>query len=113
MQRIYVPHTARHKWPKGHGSRCPKMPTDEPASLLQRAIAAPGVGGGKLWIASGRWCFCCHRSPSEGNDAWHGFPVIGGEVDERVLEALQAEGAIDARQRRRLRSQRALPDAWP
>lgn len=102
-----------HKWPKGFGSLCPRMAEHEPGELLERAISVPDVGENKLWVASGEWCFCCHPSAHAGPDAWHGFPVIGGDVDERVLQALEDAGIIDARAKRRLRKQRALPEAWP
>lgn len=112
MPREYVP-SKKHKYPKGFGSLCPNMTTSEPIELLKKAIAVPGAGANKLWIASGRWCFCAHPSPNEGSDAWHGFPIIGGDVDERVLRALLREGRITRREMSRLRSQRKLPEAWP
>ena len=113
MSRVYVPSVEKHKWPKGYGSLCPKMPLDVPAGLLEQAIEVPAVGANKLWAASGRWCFCAHPSPGAGPEAWHGFPVTGAEVDERVLDALQAGGLINPRERRNLRRQRQLPEAWP
>jgi hypothetical protein len=113
MPRTYVPHT-KHKWPKGYGSLCPAMPEAEPGTLLDKAIAVPGVGeDSKLWFAIGRWCFCAHRSPHAGPDAWHGFPVIGGDVDERVLRALRDQEYITRREMRQLRAQRELPEEWP
>ncbi len=112
MPRAYVPHE-KHKWPKGHGSLCPKMSQEEPKELLVKAIAVPGVGANKLWVAFGRWCFCAHPSPQAGPDAWHGFPVIGGDVDERVLRELLDQGHITPREMRQLRAQRELPEAWP
>jgi hypothetical protein len=113
VPRIYVPYREKHEWPKGYGSLCPDMPEEAPAELLRRAVAVPGVGINKLWTASGRWCFCAHPSPHAGDDAWHGFPVIGGDVDERVFTALVGAGVITARERRRLRAQRELPESWP
>jgi hypothetical protein len=113
MPRSYVPWPEKHKWPKGYGSLCPRMPDGEPAGLLARAISLPEVAANALWVASGRWCFCAHRSPHAGPDAWHGFPVIGGEVDERVISALLERGVVTAREARRLRQQRSLPEAWP
>jgi hypothetical protein len=88
------------------------MPTELPQELLQRAVPVDGVGAGKLWIASRDWCFCAHRSPHAGLDTWHGFPVIGGEVDERVLNQLEEAGLISAKEKRRLRRQRELPESW-
>lgn len=87
------------------------MPEDVPSELLQIAIPVPAVAANKLWAAQGEWLFCAH--PSRGEDAWHGFPVIGGDADERVLEALEAVGMISPRQCRRLRRQRSLPQEWP
>lgn len=113
LPRIYVPYAEKHKWPKGFGSLCPKMPVDIPSELLVKAIVVPGVGANKLWMACGHWCFCAHPSPHEGPDAWHGFPVIGGDVDERVLNALHRQGHITRRDLGRLRTQRQLPEEWP
>lgn len=114
MERRYFPYKEKHKWPKGFGSLCPStMPEGLPQDLLERAVQVDGVGRNKLWSASGQWCFCAHPSPQVGPDMWHGFPVIGGEVDERVLIRLEAEGMITERERRRLRKQRALPRTWP
>jgi len=113
MPRTYEPYTEKHKWPKGFGSLCPFMPTSDPTELLKKAIAVPGVGANKLWAAAGRWCFCAHPSPHAGEDAWHGFPVIGGDVDERVLNALYRDGQITRRELKQLRAQRELPEAWP
>jgi hypothetical protein len=113
MPRQYVPYPEKHKRPKGFGSLCPDdMPTDAAQALLERAILVPAVSSGKLWAAAGDWCFCAHSSAHEGPEAWHGFPVIGGEVDERVLAELEAQGLITARQRRQLRRQRELPASW-
>jgi len=111
MPRSYVPNP-KHKWPKGFGSLCPLMPPEVSQQLLERAVVVAGVGANKLWMASGGWCFCAHRSPNGGDDAWHGFPVIGGDVDERVLDRLEACGIISDIERRRLRRQRSLPDSW-
>jgi hypothetical protein len=108
-----VPYEEKHKWPKGYGSLCPRMPLEVAGDLLSKAIEVPDVGANKLWVASGRWCFSAHRSPHAGPEAWHGFPVIGGEVDERVLYELCRQGYITRREMRRLRAQRELPEAWP
>lgn len=113
MPSIYVPYPEKHKYPKGFGSLCPAdMPEGAPQELLDMAVEVEGVGANKLWAASGAWCFCAHPSPHAGDDAWHGFPVIGGEADERVLDKLEREGLITAREKRRLRRQRRLPDRW-
>lgn len=113
MPRKYVP-SSKHKHPKGFGSLCPSgMPLEAAQALLERAIVVNGLGQGKVWAAAGGWCFCAHPSPHAGDDAWHGFPVVGGEVDERVLDALEGASQITPRERRRLQAQRALPAAWP
>lgn len=113
MPRTYEPYPEKHKEPKGFGSLCPgDMPRNVAPHLLQQAVRVEGVGDGKLWAASGDWCFCAHPSRHAGPDAWHGFPVIGGEVDERVLNKLEEVGLITPRQKRRLRRQRELPDSW-
>src|SRR2546423_1743551 len=103
MPRTYHPYVEKHKWPKGYGSLCPKMQPSECEQLLSRALQVEGVGLNKLWVASGRWCFCAHPSPSAGSDAWHGFPVIGGDVDERVWTVLVTAGIITQREANRLR----------
>lgn len=114
MPRRYVPYPEKHKWPKGFGSLCPKdIPPETCQALLDQAIAVQGVGTNKLWVASGRWCFCAHPSTSEGPDVWHGFPVIGGEVDERVWTALVDAGLSQKSDVHRLRRQRTLPEVWP
>lgn len=89
------------------------MPAEIPAQLLAGAIVVPGLSDKKLWVAQGRWCFCAHPSPHEGDDAWHGFPTIGSDVDERVLIALRDAGQISHREQRALRAQRELPKEWP
>lgn len=113
VTRKYVPYPEKHKWPKGFGSKCPRdMPLDAAQLLLERAIHVEGVKEDKLWAAQGKWCFCAHPSTGDGPDAWHGFPVIGGEVDERVLNALEKAGHVSNREKKRLRGQRSLPETW-
>jgi hypothetical protein len=110
VPRRYEPNP-KHKWPKGFGSLCPKkLTTDEAQGLLDSAVAAPEVSTNKLWTVQGQWCFCAHPS---GDDVWHGFPVIGGDVDERVWSALVKAGVISRKTAKRLRSQRSLPEDWP
>lgn len=107
--RVYLPYE-KHKEPKGWGSLCPHpFPGDVAADLLSRAVQ---VAEGKLWSATGRWCFCAHPTRLELN-TWHGFPVIGGEVPHTVLKLLVASGAISEAERRRLSKQRELPAEWP
>ena len=110
-RRRYEPHAGKHKWPIGFGSLCPHpFPMEVAQDLLDRAIADDR----RLWAASGRWCFCAHLTRTDGEEeVWHGFPVIGAEVPDRVLRELRSAGFVDAREARRLRGQRALPEAWP
>jgi hypothetical protein len=114
MPRVYEPYEDKHKTPKGFGSLCPRaMPLSVAEALLHRAVAVDGCGQNKLWAASGRWCFCAHPSTGGGADVWHGFPVVGGEVDERVLARREDARMISHQEHGRLRKQRALPEAWP
>jgi len=114
MPRSYESYPEKHKYPKGFGSLCPRnMPISVPTELLQAAVSVEGVGANKLWVASGRWCFCAHPSPGAGEDAWHGFPVVGGDVDERVWTALVTQSVLTRQQAKRLRKQRELPSVWP
>lgn len=113
--RVYVP-SPKHKFPKGHGSLCPsELPRERAQLLLDAAIAVPEVRAKALWAVDGSWCFMAY--PTHPNDAerpeWHGFPVIGVDVDERVLRALENRGRISRAQRRRLCKQRDLPKMWP
>ncbi len=113
MAREYTPES-KHKHPKGFGSLCPTgVSKTDTGALLAAAILVPNAGANKLWAARGRWLFCAHRSTGRGPDSWHGWPVIGGEADERVLHELERAGLITGRERRRLRKQRELPPEWP
>ena len=113
MKRAYVPNP-KHKHPKGFGSLCPpQMSVAVRQTLIDKAIPVKGFSEGKLWAAQGDWVFCAHCSETETSQAWHGFPVIGCEVDERVLSALVQAQHIDLHQKRRLRAQRSLPAEWP
>ena len=107
--RKYEPNE-KHKHPKGFGSLCPH-PFDlhDAQTLLDNAVDGSGK---KLWAAQGRWCFCAHPTRIE-EGTWHGFPVIGGDVPERILRALEDAGHITKRERKTLRRQRELPEEWP
>lgn len=108
----YSPYAETHERAKGLGSlRPPRMPLQDAGKLLNESIRVPGHGEHKRWAASGRWCFCAHPTRREEN-CWHGFPVIGGEVPEAVLRALEEAGHISRQERRRLRKQRSLPEEW-
>ncbi|MDX2010875.1 MAG: hypothetical protein SFW67_11810 [Myxococcaceae bacterium] len=110
MSRKYEPNP-KHKWPKGFGSLCPKkLDLTEAQTLLDRAVSVATVSTTKLWSVQGEWCFCAHPS---GEDVWHGFPVVGAEVDERVWKALEQAGLVTKAVRRKLAKQRTLPGDWP
>ncbi|MBI4818082.1 MAG: hypothetical protein HY791_17600 [Deltaproteobacteria bacterium] len=113
MPRVYVPYPEKHKRPKGFGSLCPHMSPHEPQRLLDLAISLPGVAQNALWIANGRWIFQLHPTTGGGPDAWHGFPIIGGDADERVLSALVSSGRITKHDAKQIRGQRELPEEYP
>jgi len=114
MARVYRPYPEKHKWPKGFGSLCPRdMPENVPPAFLVQAVAVPRGGLNKLWFAEGRWCFCAMPTGNRADDVWHGFPVIGGDVEEPVWTALRNAGVVTARDVRRFRKQRRLPGTWP
>jgi len=89
------------------------MPEHVPSAFLAQAVAVPQAGLNKLWFAQGRWCFCAIRTGDRADDVWHGFPVIGGEVDEAVWRAMRDAGRLTSGQIGRLRRQRRLPERWP
>lgn len=111
-ERRYVPYEEKHKRPKGFGSLCPsEIPLGVVQELLENAIEVPEEGK-SLWNARGRWCFRANPTRSEAG-VWHGFPMIGGEVPDRVLSSLFEAGMINRQELRRLRKQRSLPEVWP
>ena len=111
-RRIYEP-SPKHKWPKGFGSPCPEeMPLADAQALLDKAVENPQDQGDALWAVAGDWCFAARPTRIE-EGVWHGYPVIGSEVPERVLKELEVAGHIDRRQRQRLRLQKSLPERWP
>jgi hypothetical protein len=89
------------------------MPDGHPQQLLEEAIPDPDSesGSSKLYAVSGDWCFVAQVTRSEPNE-YHGYPVPGGEVPERVLRKLQDLGRISARDRSRLRRQKSLPERY-
>jgi len=89
------------------------MPEGRAQELLDQAIADPDPDSksGKLYAVDGEWCFVAQRSEVSG-ELYHGYPVPGGEVPERVLyEMFRAErfprGVLN-----RLRRQSALPERY-
>lgn len=109
---VYEPNEKKHKWPKGFGSLCPLGLAQEVAqNLLQRSVIV-GDNPRVRYAASGRWCFVARATRFEAG-VWHGYPVVGSEVGEEVLRALQDAGCIDYQQRNRFRKQRMLPQEWP
>ncbi len=53
------------------------------------------------------------RPTRQGAGIWHGYPMIGSEVPEKILKLLMENGIISRQQRRRFRCQKKLPDDWP
>jgi hypothetical protein len=86
------------------------MAADESQELLQNALQLPDEPT-VLWAISGEWCFAARPTRPELN-VWHGYPVVGSEVPERVLRAMATHGRITRHQLRRLRKQRTLPHRW-
>lgn len=108
MSRIYKPWREKHKWPKGFGSWCPRMPEGRAQSILEDAIADP-EGGSKLYGYDRGWCFVAQPTRA---DEYHGYPVPGAEIPEQVFRAFIEAGKITSAQRRRLRKQAALPSGY-
>jgi hypothetical protein len=113
VPRTYQPWVEKHKPPMGFGSWCPKMPEGRAQALLDEAIADPDpqAMGGKLYAVDGDWCFVAQPTQVE-REIYHGYPVPGAEVPERVLFALERVNRITRGQRNRLRRQAALPDHY-
>ena len=112
--RTYRPWVEKHKAPHGFGTWCPEMPAGRAEELLQRAIPDPdpNARGHKLYVVDGVWCFVAQATRLETAE-YHGYPVPGSEVPERVLKALVEQGMITAETRRLLRRQGELPEACP
>lgn len=111
--RTYKPWEEKHKPPRGFGSWCPTMPEGRAQALLDQAIPDPDPesGSAKLYAVSGDWCFVAQVTRSETNE-YHGYPVPGAEMPERVLRALHELGRLSPRDRSRLRRQRNLPERY-
>ncbi|MCB9554311.1 MAG: hypothetical protein R3F65_04670 [bacterium] len=113
--RKYVP-SKKHKWPKGFGETCPLgLSTEDAQVMLDRAVPIPPVREKALWSVDGTWLFMAYpgepHSPERNH--WHGFPVVGGKADVRVLYQLRESGLIDDTQFRVLCRQKKLPSEWP
>ena len=89
------------------------MPNGRAQQLLEEALPDPDPGSqsSKLYAVSGDWCFVAQVTRSEIHE-YHGYPVPGAEVPERVLRSLQESGRISASDRRRLRQQKSLPERY-
>jgi hypothetical protein len=111
--RTYKPWVQKHKRPQGFGSWCPPMGEGLAQQLLQRAIPDPDPerSGNKLYVVDKGWCFVAEPTRAEIGE-YHGYPLPGAEVPERVLKQLEQTGIISPGERRRLRKQRALPEAY-
>lgn len=106
-----VPWEEKHEPPSGFGTWCPRLPAGRASELLAGAVADPGPGGDstKLYAVDGEWCFVAHPSDATG-DVYHGYPVPGAEVPERVLRRLVAAGRLTRGACNRLRRQQSLPE---
>lgn len=115
-RRRYVPWREKHKAPQGFGSPCPPMPSDGAAQqLLDGAVGDPSSpDSNKLYAVLGDWCFVAQLTRTVGDEAeYHGYPEIGKNIPTKVLRKLEQEGRITNQQKKRLRTQAALPDTPP
>lgn len=113
MPKTYVPWKEKHKRPSGFGSWCPDMPEGRAQDLLEAAIPDPDPASNstKLYAVDGEWCFVANPTRIE-KGIYHGHPVTGSEVPERVLRKLEELGRITRAQRSRLRRQSTLPGRY-
>lgn len=107
MSPVYKKHP-KHKWPKGFGSICPHLSEVDAQKLLDRSVSiADDSGAVQRWVVYDVWVF---RALSEDHGAtWHGHPVIGADVPDRVMQQLVAAGHISDNKKRKLRKQDRLP----
>ena len=108
---IYEPWVEKHKAPMGFGSLCPEVSKDRAQELLHVAVLDPKGTSNALYAIDGEWCFVARPTRVE-EGVFHGYPVPGCEVPNRVLRQLEDDGRITRAERIRLRSQRALPDTY-
>jgi hypothetical protein len=94
----------------GFGTTCPDLPEGQAQTFLEQAV--PGPEGNALFWVVGDWCFAAHATDPQAG-VYHGFPVLGSELDERVLRSLEERGVITRGQRNRLRRQREYPRRDP
>lgn len=111
--RTYRPWIEKHKPPHGYGSWCPEMPDGRAQALLAQAIPDPDPGSSstKLYAVDREWCFIAQPTRLEIGE-YHGYPVPGSEVPDRVLRELESVGRITRAERTRLRRQTKLPEAY-
>ena len=114
MALTYVPWKEKHKAPHGFGTWCPQLPDGKAQLLLEGAVAdpAPESRSHKLYAIDGDWCFVAQPTRIEEGE-YHGYPVPGAEVPERILKLLQKAGLISPATRRALRRQTNLPTGSP
>lgn len=107
MSLVYKKHK-KHKWPKGFGTLCPHMSTEDAQVLLDRSVRILEESGAEQrWVVYDKWVF---RALSEDHGAtWHGHPVVGEQVPEWVLQQLVDCGHIQDKKKRKLRQQDTLP----
>lgn len=103
----------KHKRPAGFGTWCPPMPEGRAQQLLANAIPDPeeATGSAKLYAVDGEWCFVAQPTQLD-EEIYHGYPVPGSEVPERVLRQFKKAGRITVGQLNRLRRQVALPPRY-
>jgi hypothetical protein len=92
------------------------MPSDGAAQqLLDGAVGDPSSpDSNKLYAVLGDWCFVAQLTRTVGDEAeYHGYPEIGKNIPTKVLRKLEQEGRITNQQKKRLRTQAALPDTPP
>jgi hypothetical protein len=113
MPATYVPWKEKHKPPRGFGTWCPAMPEGRAQQLLEQAIGDPDPQSNstKRYAVDGDWCFVANPTRVE-QEIYHGYPVTGSEMPDRVLKKLEELGRITAAQRARLRKQSVLPDGY-
>lgn len=89
------------------------MPEGSSQELLDRAVPDPDPDSNstKLYAVVRGWCFVAQPTDLS-NGVYHGYPVPGCEMPERVLKALERAGSITRADRARLRKQPSVPESF-
>lgn len=108
----------KHKFPKGYGTLCQRSVGLEHAQeLLDRSVADDPDGRG---LVRRRYSVCGpaafeaklhHGSDDAPESCWHGYPILGSDVPQNVIDRWVEAGDLDRVAARRLRRQRTLPEA--